>query len=121
MSDEEISTNRLTGRQLKELLALASTEAKVSRNWLLDIGDMEQLEYLLMDLCRGTEQYDGALLRAVCSPYTPVESLMVIKNTAKRLAAEAQGSAQKAASTLLYHLSVASALAHHARNISSTS
>jgi len=119
MSDEEISTDRLTGRQLKELLALASTDAKVSRNWLLEIGDMEQLEYLLMDLCRGTEQYDGAILRAVCSPYTPVESLMVIKNTAKRLAVEAQGSAQKAAGTLLYHLSVASALAHHARNISS--
>jgi hypothetical protein len=120
MSDTEISMlDRCTGRQLKELLALASTDAKATRNWLLEIGDLEQLQYLLTEMCTGTGQSGGALLQAVCSPHTPVEVLVAIKSTAKRLAVAAEGPAQKAAATLLYHLSVASALGHHARNISS--
>jgi hypothetical protein len=48
-----------------------------------------------------------------------VEVLVDIKSIAKRLAVAAEAPAQNAAATLLYHLSVASALAHHAQNISS--
>lgn len=40
------------------------------------------------------------------------------KSTAKRLAAAAQGHAQNAAATLLFHLFVAAALGRYGRNIS---
>ncbi len=120
MSDTEISMlDHCTGRQLKELLALASTNVRATRNWLLEIGDSERLEHLLTEMCTGTEQSGGALLQAVCSADTPVEALVAIKSVAKRLAVAAEAPAQNAAATLLYHLSVASALGHHARNISS--
>jgi hypothetical protein len=48
-----------------------------------------------------------------------VEVLVAIKSIAKRLAVAAEAHPQNAAATLLYHLSVASALGYHARNISS--
>lgn len=119
MSDIEISMlDRCSVRQLKELLALASTDEKTTRNWLLEVGDMEHLDYLLTEMCAGIGQSGGALLRTVCSPYTPVDALVAIKSTAKRLAATAEGPREQAAATLLYHMSVASALAH-GRNISS--
>lgn len=120
MSDTEISIlDRCTGRQLKELLALASTGTKGSRNWLLEMGDVEQLEHLLTEMCTGTGHSGSALLQAACSPDTSLEFLVVIKSTAKRLAVAAETPAQKAAATLLYHLSLASALGNHAQNISS--
>jgi hypothetical protein len=120
MSDIEISMlDRCTGRQLRELLALASTDEKTTRNWLLEVGDSEQLEYLLTEMCAGTGQSGGALVQAVCSPDTPVDALVAIKSTAKRLAVAAEGPRQEAAATLLYHLTVAAALGRHARNISS--
>jgi len=120
MSDTEISVlDHCTGRQLKELLALASTNARVTPNWLLEVGDAEQLQYLLTEMCSGTEHSGGALLEAVCSPDTTVEVLVAIKRIAKRLAVGAVAHPQNAAATLLYHLSVASALGYHKRNISS--
>jgi len=121
MSDLEISRlDHCTGRQLKELLELASTDERTARNWLLEIGGLEQMEDLLTEMCAGAPQSAGELLRAVCSPDTPVEALVSIKSIAKRLAVAAAGSpAQHAAATLLYHLSIASALGCHARNISS--
>jgi hypothetical protein len=120
MPDIEISMlDHCTDRQLKELLALASTNVKATGGWLLEIGDSEQLENLLTDMCAGTGHSGGALLKAVCFPYTPVEALVAIKSVAKRLAVAAGSPAQNAAATLLYHLSVASALGHHAQNISS--
>jgi hypothetical protein len=120
MSDTEISMlDHCTGRQLKELLALASTNAGLTPNWLLEVGDSEQLQYLLTEMCSGTEQSGGALLEAVCSPDTTVEVLVAIKRIAKRLAVAAEAHPQSAAATLLYHLSVASALGYHQRNISS--
>jgi hypothetical protein len=118
--DTEIALlDHCTGRQLKQLLALASTELKVAKNSLLDIGDLEQLESLLTDMCAGTGHSAGALLQAVCSPQTSVEVLVSVKTTAKRLAVAARAPAQKAGATLLYHLSVASALGRYGRNISS--
>lgn len=120
MSDTEISIlERCTGRQLKQLLALASTDEKKTRNWLLEIGDLEELECLLAPLCTGAAQSAASLLQAVCSPQTSVEILSAVKSTAKRFAVAAELPAQKAAATLLYHLSVASALAHYGQNISS--
>jgi hypothetical protein len=120
MSDTEISIlDHCTGRQLKELLALASTDVKVTRNWVLEIGDSERLEYLLNEMCTGMGRSAGAILQAVCSPDTAVEVLAAIKSTAKRLAVAANAEPQNAAATLLYHLSVASALGQHGRNISS--
>jgi hypothetical protein len=123
VSDTEISIlDRCTGRQLKELLALASTGTKGSRNWLLEMGDveqLEQLEHLLTEMCTGTGHSGSALLQAARSPDTSLEFLVVIKSTAKRLAVAAETPAQKAAATLLYHLSLASALGNHAQNISS--
>jgi hypothetical protein len=65
---------------------LASPSAKSTRDWLLEIGDAEQLERLLTEMCTGTEQPGGALLQAVCSADTPVEDLIAIKRIAKRLA-----------------------------------
>lgn len=116
MWDEEISVlDHCTDRQLKELLALASTDAKTPRNWMVDIGDLEQLERVLGEMCDGA----GALIQAVLSPHTSAEALVVIKGTAKRLAAVPESPAQKTAAALLYHLSVAAALAHHRQNISS--
>jgi hypothetical protein len=120
MSDTEISMlDHCTDRQLKELLALASTSVRATRNWLLEIGDSERLEHLLTEMCTGAEQSGDALLQAVCSPDTPVEALVAIKSVAKRLAVAAAAPAQNAAATLLYHLSVASALGNHGQNISS--
>jgi|HubBroStandDraft_1064217.scaffolds.fasta_scaffold00789_10 hypothetical protein len=120
MLDAEISRlDHCTDRQLKELLALASPSAKSTRDWLLEIGDTEQLERLLTDMCAGTEQSGGELLQAVCSAETPVEDLIAIKRIAKRLAVSAEAPAQNAAATLLYHLSLASALANHSQDLSS--
>jgi hypothetical protein len=120
MSDTEISIlDRCTGRQLRELLALASTGAKSTRDWLLEIGDLERMEWLVAEMCIGAEQPGDGLLPAVCSANTPVEVLVEIKSIAKRLAVTAQGPAQRAAATLLYHLSIASALGRHGQNISS--
>jgi len=103
--------DRCTGRQLKELLALASTDEKTAQNWLLEVGDVEQLEYLLTEMCAGTGQSGAALLKAVCLPDTPLDTLVAIKSTAKRLAVTAEGPRREAAATLLYHLTVAAALA----------
>jgi hypothetical protein len=120
MPDREISMlDHCTDRQLKELLALASTNVKATRDWLLEIGDSERLEHLLTEMSAGAGQSGAALLRAVCAADTPVETLVEIKSVAKRLAVAAETPAQHAAATLLYHLAVASALGCHARNISS--
>jgi hypothetical protein len=120
MADTEISIlDGCSGRQLKELLALAATDEKTTRNWLLEVGDLEQLEYILTEMCDGTGQSANSLVQAVCSPQTPVEILIAVKSTAKLFAVAAEAPAQKAAATLLYHLAVASALGHHGRNISS--
>lgn len=114
MSDTDISSlDACSGQQLRDLLELASSEAKVTLNSLVEVGDSEQLEYLL------TEMKADGLLQAICSPRTPLEALVAIKSTAKQLTVAAEAPAQKAAATLLYHLSVASALAHHGQNISS--
>ncbi len=120
MPDAEISIlNRCTGRQLKELLSLASGTPKEPRDWFLEIGNLEELEHLLGEICAGTAYSGIALLQTACSPDASVEVLIEVKNTAKRLAAAAVTPAQKAATALLYHISVASALGHHGRNISS--
>ena len=89
------------------------------RSWLLEMGDIELLEHLLNEICSDPTRPARALLDAVCSLNTPVEILMATKSTAKRLAADAPGPAHKAATKTLYHLSVASALGRHGRNISS--
>jgi hypothetical protein len=70
-------------------------------------------------MCSGSGQSGGALVQTVCSTDTAVEALIATKRIAKRLAVAAEGPAQNAAATLLYHLSVASALAYHECNISS--
>ena len=119
MSEEISMLDKCTGRQLKGLLALASSNVKETRHWLLEIGDSEQLECLLTEMCSDTEHSGGALLHAVCSPDTTLEALVAIKSVAKRLAVAAQAPAQNAAATFLYHLSVASALGNHGQNISS--
>ncbi len=120
MSEVEISMlDHCTDRQLKELLELASTNLRAARDWLLEIGDSEWLEHLLTEMCAGTEPCGSALLQAVCSRDTPLEALVAIKGVAKRLAVAASAPAQYAAATLLYHLSVASALGRHGQNISS--
>lgn len=111
--------DRCTGRQLRRLLALASSDSKVAKNSLLEIGDLEQLELLLTDMCAGAGQSAGALLQSVYSSQTPLEFLVSVKSTAKRLAVAAATPAQKAAATLLYHLSVAGALGRYGQNISS--
>jgi len=117
MSDMEISAlDHCTDRQLAELLEMAAAGATGSRNWLVEVGDFEQLKGLLTEMAG---QLAGELLREVCSPDTPVDALMTIKSTAKHMAAVARAPDQGAAATLLYHLSIAAALAHHGRNISS--
>jgi hypothetical protein len=120
MPDTEISMlDHCSDRQLKELLALACSDVKATRDWLLEIGDFQRMDELLSDMCAGGGPSGSALLRAVCSADTPVETLVEIKGVAKRLSVAAEAPAQNAAATLLYHLAVASALGHHARNISS--
>jgi hypothetical protein len=54
-------------KQLKELLALTSMDAKTPRNWMLEIGDLEQLEHVLGEMCDGA----GALIQAgsLFAPY----------------------------------------------------
>ena len=117
MSDTEISAflDRCTGRQMKELLALASPGATATRNSLLEVGSWEQMENLLA----ASDPSPRVILEAVCSAQTSIETLIAIKGDAKRLAANAETPPHKAAATLLYHLAVASALAYHGRNISS--
>jgi hypothetical protein len=108
-----------SARQIRELLALAAVPAEGERNWLVEVGDRERLEALLTEMCSQSGQSGGALLDSVCAPETPVEVLVAVKDLAKSLAAKAAGNAQLAAATLLYHLSVASALGYHERTISS--
>jgi hypothetical protein len=110
--------DRCTARQLKELLAFAASPAETAPEWLAEIGDRQRLESLLTEMCSGTDHSGIALLEAVCSPNTPVDVLVAVKDVAKRLAAAAQSKPQGAAATLLYHLSVASAFGHHGQNIS---
>jgi hypothetical protein len=120
MADIEASgLDHCTGRQLKELLTLAHSNARPKRDWLLEVGDSEQLEHLLDKMCAGGGQSGRVLLRAVLSPDTPLETLTAVRSAAKRLAVAAQGPRQNAAATLLYHLSIASALGRHGQNISS--
>ena len=111
--------DRCNGRQLRELLALASTDATTARDWLIEVGEWEQIEDALTGIPCGAWRSVDELLRAVCSPDTPVDDLMIVKSAAKGSLAAAEAANRKAAATLLYHLAVASALAHHARNISS--
>ena len=111
--------DHFTSRQVRELLALASSEADARQSWLLEIGDWEYLEVLLAEMCTGRGQEANELLQATCSPHTPIELLISVKNAAKRLAGYALTAEQKAAALLLYHLSVAAALANHGRNITS--
>jgi hypothetical protein len=92
---------------------------KSRRDWLLEIGDAERLGQLLAEMCTGTEHSADKLVQAASSVETPLEALIAVKRTAKRLAVSAEGPAQSAAATLLYHLSLASALANHSQDISS--
>jgi hypothetical protein len=120
MWDAEISVlDHCTARQLKVLLALASANSKVTRDWLLEVGDSDHLANLLAEMCAGSQYSGQALLDSVCSPDTPLEALVAAKSIAKQLAATATTPAQNAAATLLYHLSIAAALGNHAQNISS--
>jgi hypothetical protein len=120
MSDVDTSMlDHCSARQLNELLSLASNDTQITGNWLVEVGSAGQLEHLLTEICAGTGESGGKLVQAVCSPETPVETLIAIKSTAKRLAGAAKAPAQKAAATLLYHLSVAAALGYHGRNTSS--
>jgi hypothetical protein len=108
-----------SARQIKELLALAAQPAETERDWLLKVGDRELLEAVLTEMCGRTGQSGEALVESVCSPETPIEVLIVVKDLAKGLAAKSLGNPQMAAATLLYHLSVASALGFHNQTISS--
>jgi hypothetical protein len=120
MTDTDVSAlNHCTGRQLKDLLALAHSEARATRDELLEAGDTEQLEHLLDEMCAGSGQSGAALLPAVLSLETSLEGLTAIKSTAKRLTVAAKDPRQNAAATLLYHLSIASALGRYGKNISS--
>jgi hypothetical protein len=120
MPDTEISIlDRCSGRQLKELLSLVSNEPKEPQNWLLEIGDLEKLEYLLREMCAGTTHSAVELLQSICSADTALDTLIETKDVAKHLASVTAAPAQKAAAALLYHLSVASALGRYARSISS--
>jgi hypothetical protein len=110
--------DRCTARQLKQLLAFAAGPAQAAPDWLGEIGDRQRIESLLTGMCTSTEHSGAALLEAVCSPDTPLDVLVTVKNVAKRLVAAATGKPQRAAATLLYHLSVASALACHGQSIS---
>jgi hypothetical protein len=120
MSEIDISMlEHLTAGQIKELLGLAATDVRVTPNWLIEIGDWEQMRYLLDAMCAGIGQSGLAVLEAVCCLETSVDALIAIKSIAKRLAASAGSAPEKAAATLLYHLSIASALGNHRLNISS--
>ena len=120
MSDVEISMlEHCTDRQLRHLLTLAAGSANTTRDWLLEIGDCCHMESLLSEMCTGSAQPGGGLLRAVCAADARLEVLLTIKKTAKELAVAAQGPAQYAAATLLYHLAIAAALGLHGQNISS--
>lgn len=120
MSDTKTTMiDGFSARQLRELLALGTTRPGTSTEWLVEVGDSERLEALLTEICIGDEQPGAALLETVSSPDTSVDMLVAIKDVAKRLATKAEDKPQKAAATLLYHLSVASALANHGQIISS--
>jgi hypothetical protein len=86
---------------------------------LQEVGDLEQLERLLQEICDSSGHSPGTMLQAICSPDTPLEVLTTIRSTAKRLVLAAQGPMHKAAATLLYQLSIASAFERYGRNISS--
>jgi hypothetical protein len=111
--------DNFNARQLSELLALGTNLPETATDWLLDVGDWERLEALLTDMSTGEEQSGTALLETVSSPDTTLEMLVVVKDIAKRLATKAKDKPQKAAATLLYHLSVAAALGHCGQTISS--
>jgi hypothetical protein len=108
-----------SARQIRELLAVAAQPAETERDWMVQLGDRELLETLLTEMCEKTGHPGGALVDSVCSPETPVGILVAVKDLAKGLAAKSPGNPEVAAATLLYHLSVASALGFHGQSISS--
>src|SRR5688572_32592307 len=119
MSDSrKTDVENCSARQLKELLGLAGGRTNEEHNWLLELGDRERLELLLTEMCSGTEQSGRVLLEAACSPDSSVDVLTTVKDVAKRLIQTAQDGHHRIAATLLYHLSVASALGYHGQVIS---
>jgi hypothetical protein len=120
MPDKGIPTpSHLSELRTKELLTIGSRSTEAQPNWLLEVGEYQLLEMLLTDLCSGTSQSGAALLDAICSPDTPLDLLVQVKDLAKSLAKAGTDERQEAAALLLYHLSVASALGFHGQNISS--
>ena len=118
MRDAEIAKlEQCNGRQLMQLLALASTAGTSVLDRLFAIGDAQQLEEALAGILVDAPPGPNWLL-AICSPDTPLDDLIACKTAAKHLTVAADTPDRQAAATLLYHLAVASALAHHARNIS---
>jgi hypothetical protein len=102
----------LTGSQMKALLGVASgtrppSAARPARTVAED-------ERLLADMNR-------ALLDKALNESTAVEELIRIKDLAKVLIKEADGTRQREAARLLYHVAVAAAFVHHGARISGRS
>jgi hypothetical protein len=120
MADEKTTMiDSFSQCQLRDLLALGANLPETAAEWLVEVGDWERLEALLTEMCVGADQSGRALLETVSSPDATLDMLVAVKNIAKRLATKAKDKPEKAAATLLYHLSVASALGQYHQSISS--
>jgi len=115
----ESMVHEFSARQIRDLLSLAAGSGD-EREWLVEVADRDLMESLLSEMCGTNVESAAGLIDSVCSPDSPVEVLIAAKDLAKSLAAKVEEGARLGAVTLLYHLSIASALAYHGQNISST-
>src|SRR5687768_4666081 len=84
-------------KQLRELLGLGASRAGERPDWLMQLENRERLDLLLTEMCGGKEHSGQAVLDTVCSPDTPVDVLVAVKNMAKRLVESAHDDIHRSA------------------------
>jgi hypothetical protein len=110
--------DRCSPVQLAELLGLASTDVPMTHT-AGGAGIRRQvLLERLADLMESDARQARTLLLRTADPATSVDELRRTMENAKTYAAEALSDAHWSAATLLYHLAIAAAYAHHGANIS---
>jgi hypothetical protein len=107
-----------TPSQMKQLLSLAAGDVSKGHPFSAQLPTGEVLSHSLNELCDNPPRSGESLIQAVCASDTPVAMLRDIKDLAKAFSMGAKNASQRSAASLVYHGSIAAALAHHGVNIS---
>jgi len=107
--------------QLRHLLELATLPVGGRKSLASAAVDPTAWRTHLNSLCQSEDQSGDILIEMICTPRTPVETLVSIKERAKRIHKKSKTEAERAASMILYHGAIAAAYAFHRRKVSSRS